>query len=50
MSWTKDRQTKREEDKAYSLLGLFDVSMLPNYGEGIDKAFTRLQREIHGGK
>jgi hypothetical protein len=24
MSWAKSRQTKREEDKAYSLLGIFD--------------------------
>jgi hypothetical protein len=49
MSWAKDRQTKYGEDKAYSLLGLFGVSMLPNYGEGVDRAFARLQREIHGG-
>ncbi|KAF1937825.1 heterokaryon incompatibility [Clathrospora elynae] len=49
MSWARNRETRRGEDKAYSLLGLFDVSMLPNYGEGIDKAFTRLQREIHDG-
>jgi hypothetical protein len=46
MYWAKYRQTKRGEDKAYSLLGLFGVSMLPNYGEGVDRAFTRLQREI----
>jgi hypothetical protein len=49
MSWAKDRKTKRGEDKAYSLLGLFGVSMVPNYGEGVDHAFARLQREIQGG-
>jgi hypothetical protein len=26
MSWAENRQTKREEDKAYSLLGIFDIS------------------------
>jgi hypothetical protein len=46
MSWAKDRKTKHGEDKAYCLLGLFGVSMLPNYGEGVDRAFTRLQKEI----
>jgi hypothetical protein len=50
MSWAKDRQTKRGEDKAYSLLGLFGVSMAPIYGEGVDRAFERLQRKIQGGK
>lgn len=50
MSWAKDRQTKRGEDKAYSLLGLFGVSMVPNYGEGVNRAFVRLQKEIQGGK
>ncbi|ERF69366.1 hypothetical protein EPUS_08638 [Endocarpon pusillum Z07020] len=48
MSWAKMRQTKRGEDKAYSLLGLFDVSMPLIYGEGEEKAFRRLQREIRG--
>jgi hypothetical protein len=46
MSWAEERETKRGEDKAYSLLGLLGVSMLPNYGEGVDKAFTRLQKEF----
>ncbi|ERF74014.1 hypothetical protein EPUS_03829 [Endocarpon pusillum Z07020] len=44
----KMRQTKRGEDKAYSLLGLFDVSMPLIYGEGDEKAFRRLQKEIRG--
>ena len=40
------RQTTREEDIAYSLLGLFDVNMPLLYGEGSVKAFLRLQEEI----
>jgi hypothetical protein len=50
MSWAKARQTKREEDKAYSLLGIFNVHMPLIYGEGTENAFHRLQKEIHGGK
>ncbi|KAI6142929.1 heterokaryon incompatibility protein-domain-containing protein [Pisolithus tinctorius] len=45
MSWAADRKTTRVEDRAYSLLGLFDVSMPMLYGEG-KKAFHRLQLEI----
>ncbi|EAA33330.3 HET-domain-containing protein [Neurospora crassa] len=45
MSWAADRQTTRLEDRAYSLLGIFDINMPLIYGEG-PKAFTRLQEEI----
>jgi hypothetical protein len=45
MSWAARRETKRTEDRAYSLLGIFDVSMPLIYGEGM-KAFRRLQEEI----
>lgn len=45
MSWASKRVTTREEDVAYSLLGLFDVQMPLIYGEG-SKAFLRLQEEI----
>ncbi|KAI6030134.1 heterokaryon incompatibility protein-domain-containing protein [Pisolithus marmoratus] len=45
MSWAADRKTTRVEDRAYSLLGLFDVNMPMLYGEG-SKAFQRLQLEI----
>ncbi|KAF8859165.1 HET-domain-containing protein, partial [Acephala macrosclerotiorum] len=45
MSWASTRQTTREEDSAYCLLGLFGVHMPMIYGEG-DKAFLRLQLEI----
>ena len=46
LSWAENRQTKRKEDKAYSLLGIFAIFMPLMYGEG-DHAFTRLQREIN---
>ncbi|KAI1199292.1 HET-domain-containing protein [Nemania serpens] len=45
MSWAADRQTSRQEDIAYSLLGIFDINMPLLYGEG-NNAFIRLQQEI----
>lgn len=45
MSWAAGRRTKRIEDRAYSLLGIFDISMPMLYGEG-RRAFQRLQEEI----
>lgn len=45
MSWASSRRTTREEDVAYSLLGLFEIYMPLIYGEG-QNAFFRLQREI----
>ena len=45
MSWAAKRETKRKEDKAYSLLGIFDVYMPLMYGEG-DNAFSRLKEEV----
>lgn len=44
--WAESRQTTREEDKAYSLLGLFDVYIPLLYGEGKDNAIKRLKAEI----
>ncbi|KAF2844758.1 HET-domain-containing protein [Plenodomus tracheiphilus IPT5] len=46
MSWAERRKTKREEDAAYALLGIFGISMVSNYGEGQKRAFVRLRREI----
>ncbi|EIW62342.1 HET-domain-containing protein, partial [Trametes versicolor FP-101664 SS1] len=46
MSWAANRTTTRPEDGAYSLAGLFGVSMPIIYGEGGEQAFWRLQREI----
>ncbi|KAI1494902.1 heterokaryon incompatibility protein-domain-containing protein [Biscogniauxia mediterranea] len=45
MSWASRRQTTRDEDTAYCLLGIFDINMPLLYGEGT-KAFFRLQEEI----
>ena len=45
LSWAAYRETTREEDAAYCLLGIFDVNMPLLYGEGT-KAFRRLQEEI----
>ena len=47
MLWAEKRETTRKEDKAYSLLGIFDVHMPLIYGEGRDSAFKRLQEEIN---
>lgn len=47
MSWAENRETKREEDKAYSLLGIFDIQMPLLYGEGAKNAFSRLQEELY---
>ncbi|KAI6038180.1 heterokaryon incompatibility protein-domain-containing protein [Pisolithus marmoratus] len=44
-SWAADRTVTREEDRAYSLLGLLGVHMPMLYGEG-KNAFRRLQLEI----
>jgi hypothetical protein len=46
MIWASKRTTTREEDMAYSLLGIFNVGMFINYGEGGEEAFYRLQQEI----
>jgi hypothetical protein len=43
--WARNRDTKREEDLAYSLLGIFDISIPVIYGEGKENAFRRLNRE-----
>ncbi|KAK3324499.1 heterokaryon incompatibility protein-domain-containing protein [Cercophora scortea] len=45
MSWAAHRKTTRREDRAYCLMGLFEVFMPLLYGEG-DRAFHRLQEEI----
>ena len=44
--WAESRQTTREEDWAYSLLGIFDVFISPIYGEGKENAVHWLKKEI----
>jgi hypothetical protein len=45
--WNKDRHTKLKEDRAYSMLGIFDVYIAPIYGERAEGAFRRLLDEVH---
>ncbi|KAF9474273.1 hypothetical protein BDN70DRAFT_325292 [Pholiota conissans] len=40
------REVTREEDTAYSLMGIFNVSIMTAYGEGAKRAFFRLLQEI----
>ena len=47
MAWASNRDTTREEDNAYCLLGIFQIFILPMYGEGQTNAFRRLQYEIN---
>jgi hypothetical protein len=47
-AWQRGRKTKKPEDKAYSLLGVCGVSMIPIYGEGRDNAMARLRKKIEG--
>jgi hypothetical protein len=44
--WAKNRETTREEDWAYSLLGIFEVSMPALYDEGKTNAIKRLMEGI----
>lgn len=46
MSWAARRETKREEDKVYSLLGIFGIFLPPIYGEGEQHARERLWFEL----
>ncbi|KAF9474044.1 hypothetical protein BDN70DRAFT_344622 [Pholiota conissans] len=46
MQWAANRHVKREEDIAYSLMGVFDISMSIAYGEGSERAFFRLVKKI----
>lgn len=46
MEWARKRVTKRGEDAAYALLGIFNVHMPLIYGEGKENAMKRLRKEI----
>ncbi|KIJ10306.1 hypothetical protein PAXINDRAFT_138538 [Paxillus involutus ATCC 200175] len=45
MRWASERKTTRVEDVAYSLLGIFDISLPIAYGEG-ERAFHRFMEAI----
>lgn len=44
--WAERRQTKREEDAVYCLLGIFDTSMTVRYGNGRHKELLRLKKKL----
>jgi hypothetical protein len=44
-SWIQKRQTTKEEDKAYCLLGVFNASLSLIYGGGHSNAMRRLRKE-----
>ncbi|KAI5925872.1 hypothetical protein F4810DRAFT_707957 [Camillea tinctor] len=46
-AWAEGRETTKPEDRAYALLGIFDVFMPLIYGEGGDEAFRRFLQEIN---
>jgi hypothetical protein len=46
MSWAANRNTTKEEDQAYCLMGLFNVYLPVLYGEGKAHAFERLREAI----
>lgn len=46
-SWTDNRQTTREEDSAYCLLGIFGIYMPLIYGERKENAIRRLKKVVH---
>ncbi|EIW76427.1 HET-domain-containing protein, partial [Coniophora puteana RWD-64-598 SS2] len=46
MVWAANRDVTRGEDTAYSLMGIFDVSISTAYGEGAERAFCRLVEAI----
>ena len=46
LSWAANRHTTRPEDRTYSLLGLFGVSLPLIYDGDGSRAFNRLQEEI----
>ena len=46
LSWVTKRKTAREEDKAYSLLGILNIYMPLIYGEGEENAFKRLRTSV----
>ena len=45
MSWAADRKATTREDRAYALMGIFEVHMPTKYGEH-ERAFYRLQVSI----
>lgn len=50
MQWAARRETTRQEDRAYGLMGIFRVSFPIAYGEGGERAFFRLVEALLANK
>ena len=48
--WMADRTTTEPEDSAYCLLGVLGVKLSLTYGEGKEKALSRLREELEAGR
>ena len=46
LALAQDRKTFKPEDRAYALMGLLNVRIMPDYGEGLEKALSRLIDEV----
>ena len=46
LSWMETRETKLDEDRAYAMLGIFDIYIASIYNEGSGQAFKRLLDEV----
>jgi hypothetical protein len=46
LKWAGTCQITREEDKAYSILGIYDIYMPFIYNEGEKNAFRQLWKEL----
>ncbi len=46
MTWARSRKATEPEDHAYCLLGILNVQIPLTYGEGKDKALSRLEDEV----
>ena len=47
LSWAAERQTTREEDEVYALVGIFGTELPFIYDEGYDRALRRLLEKIY---
>ncbi|KAK7883374.1 hypothetical protein LTR67_011298 [Exophiala xenobiotica] len=45
-AWAEKRQTKKVEDQAYCLFGIFNIQLPVLYGEGRESAMRRLKKEV----
>ncbi|KAF2728204.1 HET-domain-containing protein, partial [Polyplosphaeria fusca] len=48
--WAKNRNTTEQEDAVYCLLGILDVTIPATYGDGVERAWRRLQTELEAAR